>query len=143
MCAFCSPTEPEGRFFLRLRVLVLMVLAAKGFLMLFWTRTIRRPFAVSGIRCLRPQAKKTGSFCTRMCARRYRFQPRQESGASAEDSERFSDGRCCISPRVVFCSPAEGLHAVGTLVLLLKPTHQIRQNGLRIDARLVHLATPS
>jgi len=39
-----------------------MMLAAKGFLMLFWTRTIRRPFAVSGIRCLHPQVKQRVPF---------------------------------------------------------------------------------
>jgi len=62
MCAFCIPAEPEGRFLLRLRVIVLMRLAATGFLMLFWTRTIRRPFSVGGIRCLSPQAKQRVPF---------------------------------------------------------------------------------
>jgi len=62
MCAFCTPAEPEGRFLLRLRVIVLLVLAAKGLLMLFRTRTIRRPFAVSGTRCLNPQAKQRVPF---------------------------------------------------------------------------------
>ncbi|KXU38356.1 hypothetical protein AXE65_01980 [Ventosimonas gracilis] len=139
MCAFRKAAEPEGRFLLRLRVIVLMMrLAAKGLLMLFWMRAIRRPFAVSGIRCLHPQAKQRVPF-VRGCVPidtdsshdKNRVRVLKTANGLAMAGAASAHG--CVS------FPAEGVFAFGILVCC----HKKRHDRLRIDARQMLIAAPS